>query len=122
MAQPTTACAASPPVAAPRGWVGSGWGWRRGSQGQQDLHTGLDIGAPEGWPVLAVLPGHVRAMYPSGEMRNYGNTVILEHDVPEGAARFTMYAHLASFAPGLRPGQPVAAGQLIQVTVTITFA
>lgn len=62
--------------------------------------------------MLAVLPGRVRGLYPSGELRNYGNVVVLEHPEAPLGARFTMYAHLESFGP-IAVGQPVEAGQVI---------
>lgn len=120
---PTSSCvlppwATSPPLAAPRGWVGSGYGWRRGSRGQPDLHTGLDLGAPRGWPVTAVFPGRVIAAAPSGSpgFSRYGNTVVLVHPTEgfEGVRPiYSLYAHLESIAPGVLQGVSVQAGRLL---------
>ncbi len=83
--------------------------------GGSQFHEGIDIrpvgrdrkGAPTD-PVFAVLPGVVRhvAGAPSG---GYGRYVVLEHPGVTPAV-YSLYAHLASIAPGLRPGQTVAAG------------
>lgn len=99
-------CAASPPIVRPHGYVGDLFGWRQSG----DLHTGIDIGAEEGTPVLAILPGRVVRVYRNGEMNLFGHTVVLGHDAP--AAPVTLYAHLQQ-APALQRGQSVEAGQVI---------
>jgi hypothetical protein len=80
-------CAALPVAV---GRVSSPYGWRW-LNGRDDLHTGVDIGAPEGTPVYAMLPGTVRVAAPSGALSGYGNVVVLQH----GANVFTLYAHLS---------------------------
>lgn len=108
----TSALEVSPPVAGPRGYVGDAFGWRTRPHGP-DLHTGIDIGAPRGWPVLAVLPGVVRAVHSTGELDRYGNAIVLEHGPGlTGAPLFSLYAHLEA-RPALVVGQTVNAGQLI---------
>lgn len=52
-------------------------------------HTGLDISAPHGNPVVAADSGEV--LY-TGWMRGYGQVIILDH----GANLTTVYAHLSS--------------------------
>lgn len=96
-------CASVPVVA---GRMGSGFGWRTRPSGP-DLHTGVDIGAPEGSPVLAVLPGTVRGVWPSGALSGYGNTVVVEH----GPGLLSLYAHLEGYT--VRKGERVAAGELL---------
>src|SRR5271168_2467248 len=67
------------PVA--QGVVSSGFGIRNGA-----MHSGVDIAAPAGTPVLAADSGTVIF---SGVLHGYGNTVIIRHD--DGYA--TVYAH-----------------------------
>jgi murein DD-endopeptidase MepM/ murein hydrolase activator NlpD len=88
------------------GRVGSPFGWRW-LNSKSDYHTGMDIGAPEGTPVHAVLPGVVVVAAHSGELEGYGNVVVVRH----AAALLTLYAHLAMLA--VTPGQVVAEGQTL---------
>lgn len=97
-------CAALP--IAPPARVTSGYGWRNRPSGP-DLHTGIDIGAPEGTPVFAVLPGRVALSAASGALNLYGNTVVLEH----GPGLYSLSAHLQYRSVGT--GELVAAGQQI---------
>lgn len=89
-----------------QGRVGSPFGWRWLNQ-KSDYHTGVDIGAPEGTPVHAVLPGVVVVAARTGELDGYGNVVVIRHT----AALLSLYAHLAVLA--VSPGQVVAEGQTI---------
>ena len=69
-------------------------------------HQGIDYGAPYGAPVEATASGVVaRAEF----TRGYGRIVELRH--PQGIR--TRYAHLSSFAPGVRSGASVDQGQVI---------
>jgi len=69
-------------------------------------HTGVDLAAKEGTPVLASARGTVDFI---GWKRGYGKLVVVRHD-----GRYsTYYAHLQSFPPALRRGQRVDAGQRI---------
>ena len=64
-----------------QGVVSSGFGIRNGA-----MHSGVDIAAPVGTPVLAADSGVVIF---SGTLHGYGNTVIIRHD--DGYA--TVYGH-----------------------------
>ena len=68
-------------------------------------HTGLDIGAPTGTPILAADDGEVLKAYWSNN--GYGGLVIIGH--PSGYE--TWYAHLDSF--NVEKGQHVKRGQQI---------
>ncbi|MBW3602803.1 MAG: M23 family metallopeptidase, partial [Actinobacteria bacterium] len=77
----------------------SGFGMRWGS-----LHGGIDVGAPEGAPIVAASDGVVRsAGYESG----YGNMVVVDH----GGGITTAYAHQSSIATAV--GAHVGAGDHI---------
>jgi len=100
------ALAALPAVAAPcpiampvAGELSSGFGGRRG-------HPGVDIRAPVGTPVTAALGGQVVF---AGTYHGYGQLIEIEHSDGTHAR----YAHLSAFAPGMRAGTTVSAGQRI---------
>ena len=67
------------------------------------LHTGVDIGAPNGTPVVSAASGTVIA---SRFMGGYGNCIMIDH-----GGKVTVYGHLSSRA--VSPGQSVSAGQTI---------
>jgi murein DD-endopeptidase MepM/ murein hydrolase activator NlpD len=68
------------------------------------LHTGLDIGAPYGAPVVAAGSGVV--VY-AGVMSGYGNVIAIDH----GNGLATTYNHLSAFYVGT--GQRVSRGTQI---------
>jgi len=72
--------------------------------GQAEYHTGLDISADKGHPVVATASGTVESASYSG---NYGNLLVINH----GFGLVTRYAHLASFA--VRVGDHVQRGRVI---------
>ena len=83
------------------------WGWRFSeSRGRWRMHTGLDLMAPRGTPVLAALSGRVHLVQWTD---GYGLTLVIDH----GDGRRTLYAHLD--AVGVRPGQSVTAGEPVAV-------
>ena len=97
---------ASPPTPPGTGSFSSDYGYRGGTHGAFDLHTAIDIWGPEQTPVFAVLPGRVRA-FPSGQLHQYGNTIVIEH----GPTLYSLYAHLYSLEA--RTGDQVVAGQMV---------
>ena len=82
------------------------FGWRiHPISGTQRLHTGVDLGAPMGTPVLAAYAGRVML---ADMMGGYGLTVALEHN--QGLQQ-TLYAHLSEIF--VRPGEMVQQGAAI---------
>ena len=69
-------------------------------------HRGVDYAAPRGTAVKA--SGDGRVVF-AGRKGGYGRTVILQH----GSTYTTLYAHLARFSKGIRPGKRVEQGQTI---------
>jgi murein DD-endopeptidase MepM/ murein hydrolase activator NlpD len=69
------------------------------------FHTGLDIGAPQGSPVVAAADG--RVLYARASRGPMGKTIVLEH--VDGLR--TVYAHLSQL--GVKEGRPVRQGDRI---------
>lgn len=94
------------PVAGyPRAAIRDSWGDARG--GGTRAHHGTDILAPSGTRIVAAAAGRVEKLFQS---RLGGTTIYVRS--PDG--RWTYYyAHLAGYAPGMREGMPVRAGQLL---------
>jgi murein DD-endopeptidase MepM/ murein hydrolase activator NlpD len=87
--------------------VTSGFGMRRHPLFQQwRAHQGVDYGAPVGTRVRATGDG-VAAF--AGRRNGYGNLIVLKHH----GGYSTYYAHLRSFARGLKAGARVAQGEVI---------
>lgn len=84
----------------------SGFGWRvHPITGSRAFHTGIDIGASRGTPILAAADGVV--VY-SGDGGSYGNMTILRHK----NGLYTVYGHasklLAKKGKYVRRGQKIA--------------
>ncbi len=71
-------------------------------------HDAIDIMATDGTPVLAAAPGTVEKLYFS-----QGGGGIAAYVRSDDKLWSYYYAHLQSYAPGLKEGQRVARGQLI---------
>tara|TARA_Y100001936_G_scaffold253975_1_gene322946 strand:- start:2960 stop:4237 length:1278 start_codon:yes stop_codon:yes gene_type:complete len=69
-------------------------------------HKGVDYAARKGTPVRATANGIVTI---SRKERGYGNLIVLKHRRPYSTA----YAHLSSFAKGIRKGKRVTQGDII---------
>lgn len=83
----------------------SSFGMRRFFNGQpRSPHTGMDIAAPVGTPVVAAATGKV---LDTGDYFFSGNQVVVDH----GQGLLTLYAHLSEI--GIATDQPVTAGMQI---------
>lgn len=100
-------------------WTSGCFGCVRGDGWQ--MHEGIDIrclqrdaqGEPTD-PILATADGEVAYVNTRPSLSNYGNYVILRHGI-QGLEVYSLYAHLRSVRAGLKPGQPVRAGEAIGV-------
>src|SRR5437016_2764216 len=70
-------------------------------------HEAIDILAPRGTPVLAVVAGTIRKLFLS---KSGGNTV---YEFDETGEHCYYYAHLDRYAEGLREGMRVRRGDII---------
>jgi len=87
------------------GTVNSEFGMRQHPQFNTKIkHTGIDIAAPIGTPVISVAAGEVLF---AGWLRGYGQVLIIDH----GGNLTTVYAHLSRMDVG--EGQNVSQGQVI---------
>jgi murein DD-endopeptidase MepM/ murein hydrolase activator NlpD len=85
--------------------VSSGFGVRHDPiNGAQGFHTGIDVAAQEGSPVLAAAPGIVRR---AGRRGGYGNAV----EIDNGSGISTLYGHASSLA--VKEGDSVKAGETV---------
>ncbi|MEM6435376.1 MAG: peptidoglycan DD-metalloendopeptidase family protein [Cyanobacteria bacterium P01_D01_bin.115] len=93
------------PIAMPSP-ITSLFGWRiHPISGDRRFHTGTDLGAPEGTPVVATKDGEVQV---ADYLGGYGLTVILHH---ENGSLETRYAHLSRLL--VRPGETVKQGEVV---------
>jgi 4-aminobutyrate aminotransferase-like enzyme/Ser/Thr protein kinase RdoA (MazF antagonist)/murein DD-endopeptidase MepM/ murein hydrolase activator NlpD len=76
------------------------------------VHTGIDVFADPGTPVLAPLDGIVHAVRDHAARHDYGPTVMLRHEA-DGIGFYTLYGHLATDALELRVGDAIRAGDRI---------
>jgi murein DD-endopeptidase MepM/ murein hydrolase activator NlpD len=84
----------------------SAFGWRiHPIFGDRRFHAGIDLGAPQGTPVIAAVSGRVAV---ADYMGGYGLTVVLEN---QNVALRNLYAHLSGIA--VQPGTWVEQGSVI---------
>ncbi|HLP96521.1 MAG TPA: aminotransferase class III-fold pyridoxal phosphate-dependent enzyme [Saprospiraceae bacterium] len=78
----------------------------------RSVHIGLDVFLPLGTPVFAPLAGKIHSFQDNAHERDYGPTIILEHQMPGGLVFYTLYGHLTRTSlEGKVVGQSIAAGE-----------
>ena len=98
----------------PAGHMGRGFGRNRRGSLRNRRHNGLDIGAPQGAPIVAARDGLV--MYAGNEITGYGNVVVMLH----GEGYSTLYGHCHSLL--VNAGQWVRRGAQIATVGETGFA
>jgi 4-aminobutyrate aminotransferase-like enzyme len=90
-----------------RGPLGEYQEWRT-------VHLGIDLFLPAGSVVTAPLAGRVHSFANNAARLDYGPTILLEHEPPDGPRFFTLYGHLDEGAlAGLHEGQEIARGHQV---------
>lgn len=83
----------------------SGFGWRTHPiTGSRRFHSGVDIGAPTGAPVVAVGSGTIVS---SGWLGGYGKAIVIQHN----GVQQTLYGHLSEIF--VQAGQQIEQGTVI---------
>ncbi|MES2987734.1 MAG: peptidoglycan DD-metalloendopeptidase family protein [Pseudomonadota bacterium] len=77
--------------------------------GSYDFHAGVDIPAPKGTPVHAIMDGVVTGITLDDGSTGPGNRVLVNH----GDQKWVGYLHLDAFAAGIIVGKRVTAGTLL---------
>jgi len=96
---------ADPSIWPVRGWLTSGFGWRRNPVlRSRQLHTGLDIAAARGTAVIAPADGHVVF---AGYHSALGNVLVIDH----GYGVTTKYAHTSAIL--VEVGDRILRGDMI---------
>ncbi|HEY9643992.1 MAG TPA: peptidoglycan DD-metalloendopeptidase family protein [Coleofasciculaceae cyanobacterium] len=86
--------------------ITSAFGWRiHPIAGESRFHSGTDIGAPQGTPVVAAFGGKVQI---ADLMGGYGLAVVLRHD---NDTEETLYGHMSEVF--VKPGDVVKQGDVI---------
>lgn len=79
----------------------------------RNIHLGLDVWAPAGTPVFAMMDGSIHSFNNNNNFGDYGPTIILQHRY-EGENLFSLYGHMAvSDLENIEEGQQVKGGELI---------
>ncbi len=87
-----------------------------GNEGPQwrTIHVGVDVFMVAGTPVYAPLAGKIHSFNNNAADRDYGPTIILEHQVNDDLTFYTLYGHLGlKSLDGLSVGMSFETGQQI---------
>ncbi len=85
-----------------------------GNSGAQwrTVHLGIDVWVPSGTPVYAIWEGKVHSVRNNVGERDFGPTIIVEHQVSEKLTFYSLYGHLSvQSLQGVTPEMPVKKGQ-----------
>lgn len=83
------------------------------SEGSRSIHLGVDIFMPAGTAVFTPLDGKVHSFQNNNNFRDYGPTIILEHQL-ENINFYTLYGHLSlDSLKNLKEGQIFHRGEKI---------
>lgn len=94
------------PIAGGSCWYADTW---QANRGGGRVHLGVDIGAPEGTPLRAVVSGRITYVVHDQPGSLAGNGL----KITTADGTYFFYAHLSGFAKGIKPGVSVKAGQVI---------
>lgn len=89
---------------------------REGNSGfeHRTKHMGIDFWMEAGTPLHALMDGKVHTLVNNDYEKDYGPTLILEHETPGGLTFYTLHGHLSlTSLDFFRPGDMVKAGELI---------
>jgi len=77
-------------------------------------HLGVDVWLPQGTPIHAPINGVVYSIYDNNHDKDYGPTLILQHNEESVGLFYSLYGHLSRTSiPLVNVGQEVNQGQLI---------
>lgn len=86
-----------------------------GADGERrTVHLGLDLFVPAGEPVYAPFECEVAAVAIRPAAQDYGGTLLLRHETPDGTPFWLLLGHLAhEVTTRVRPGQRIARGERV---------
>lgn len=77
-------------------------------------HIGLDIFCSPGTPVFIWLDGVIHSYQDNNQNRDYGPTIIIQHELPSGEKFYSLYGHLSRYSlEGISVGMRVSEGRVI---------
>jgi len=78
------------------------------------VHLGIDFWIENGTPIHAPFDGKIISVYNNNFIKDYGPTIIIQHEYGENRTFYTLYGHLAkSSLKIVTEGQLIQKGQLI---------
>ncbi|MBU0670638.1 MAG: peptidoglycan DD-metalloendopeptidase family protein [Patescibacteria group bacterium] len=85
--------------------------FNNGEEEERTVHLGYDLWLTPGTPIYSPLSARVHSFAYNKAYRDYGHTIILEHEI-NGLNFYTLYGHLQKNSlTGLREEQKIEAGQ-----------